>query len=241
MLWVNNCVLSRNQRVKLGVTLRIAVVFLKYTASMLSHSHEQVPLDHLASIIHWADAEIVWSEGWLSPAVAKDLYETFTKTIIWKQEPIMMFGKRVEQPRLVAWYGDPGARYKYSGLTVEPQVWTKELLQLKTQVEAASACVFNSVLLNWYRDGRDSMGWHSDDERELGPHPTIASVSLGTERRFLLRRKNDHACKHEFLLKNGSLIIMRGATQHFWQHQVPKSLGVSHGRINLTFRAIKHP
>ena len=152
----------------------------------------------------------------------------------------MMFGKWVDQPRLVAWYGDPGARYKYSGLIVEPQSWTNELLTLKAQVEAASECAFNSVLLNWYRDGRDSMGWHSDDERELGLHPTIASVSLGTERRFLLRRKDDHTCKHEFLLKNGSLIVMRGATQHFWQHQVPKSLRVSQGRINLTFRAIKH-
>lgn len=158
------------------------------------------------------------------------------KNIPWKRDIIKMFGKEVQIPRLSAWHGDPEARYSYSGLELPPNPWNEGLLTIKTAIEKVAETCFNSVLLNWYRDGNDHMSWHSDDEPELGHNPIIASVNLGASRRFLLRRKKDHQQKVELALGHGSLLIMRGACQHHWQHAVPKQKKVKSDRVNLTFR-----
>ena len=159
--------------------------------------------------------------------------------IKWQHDTINMFGKRMYLPRYTAWYGDGGKSYTYSGITMQPEAWNKGLLYIKEQVEKIAAQSFNSVLLNWYRDGNDKMGWHADDEPELGQNPVIASVNFGATRRFLLRRNADHKEKLEFSLKHGSLLIMKGTMQHHWQHTVPKEAKVKEDRINLTFRQIK--
>lgn len=159
----------------------------------------------------------------------------------WRQESITLFGKRYRQPRLSAWYGDMGKTYCYSGLLLHPLPWTETLISLKTQVEARVGAPFNSVLVNYYRDGQDSMGWHSDDEPELGSHPVIASLSLGASRRFCLRhRSRSELAKVELWLSHGSLLVMAGATQHYWQHAVPKTMKAIGPRINLTFRWVHH-
>ena len=151
-----------------------------------------------------------------------------------------MFGKEVNLPRLTAWYGDKGKSYKYSGIEMNPNTWTPTLLIIKEKVETVAGFNFNSVLVNLYRNGQDYVSWHSDDESELGNNPTIASVSFGATRRFILRHKSNRDLgKVEVALTHGSLILMQGTTQHFWQHQVPKTAKKISPRINLTFRVIK--
>ncbi|TFF34645.1 alpha-ketoglutarate-dependent dioxygenase AlkB family protein [Mucilaginibacter psychrotolerans] len=158
--------------------------------------------------------------------------------IEWNQETIQMYGKLLNQPRLTAWYGDNGKTYAYSGKKYAPQPWTDELLFIKSRVDYAAGVTFNSVLLNLYRNGNDSMAWHADDEPELGVNPIIASVSFGQARRFHVRHKIDKKEKHSVELENGSLLIMKGDLQHQWEHQVPKSTKALKERINLTFRVI---
>ena len=172
-------------------------------------------------------------------AESKSLFEKLTENITWRQESIIIFGRKVLTPRLTAWYGDAGAVYKYSGVSFDPLPWTEELLYIKSKAEALAGTTFNSVLLNLYRDGSDSMGWHSDDEPELGRDPIIASVNLGEARRFDLRLKTDHHQKLQILLEDGSVLVMKGDLQHHWQHQIAKSAKVKEPRINLTFRTIK--
>jgi alkylated DNA repair dioxygenase AlkB len=140
-------------------------------------------------------------------------------------------------PRLSAWYGDAGAVYTYSGLRLEPLPWTPVLLEIKQATERLSGTRFNSVLLNLYRDGQDSMGWHSDDEPELGPEPVIASVSLGALRRFVFQHKK-RRWRIALDLEPGSVLLMAGATQHHWRHALPKTRRPVAPRINLTFRTI---
>jgi len=142
------------------------------------------------------------------------------------------------QPRKIAFQGDPGVSYAYSGDAYNAEPWHKDLVALRTDIERQADCPFNCVLLNLYRDGRDSMGWHSDDEAELGSCPTIASVSLGAVRRFVLRCRDDKRKRIEIEPVHGSLIIMRGDLQHYWQHAVPKTARDVKPRINLTFREI---
>jgi alkylated DNA repair dioxygenase AlkB len=157
----------------------------------------------------------------------------------WEQHLIRIRGREVASPRLSAWYGDPGAHYRYSGLSLEPRPWLPPILELKTKVEGACDAPFNSVLLNLYRDGADSMGWHSDDEPELGERPVIASLSLGATRRFRLRHRRRKDLEPVAIdLESGSLLIMQGDTQRFWKHQVPKTKRTVEPRINLTFRSI---
>ena len=170
---------------------------------------------------------------------SKALFEKLTENITWRQESIIIFGRKVLTPRLTAWYGDAGAVYKYSGVSFDPLPWTEELLIIRSKAEALAGTTFNSVLLNLYRNGSDSMGWHSDDEPELGRDPIIASVNLGEARRFDLRLKTDHQQKLQLLLEDGSVLVMKGDLQHYWQHQVAKSAKVKGPRINLTFRTIK--
>lgn len=169
---------------------------------------------------------------------AAALLTHLTEAVAWEQRSISLFGKTHPQPRLTAWYGDPEARYAYSGLAWEPKPWLPALADLRQRVEAAAGCRFNSVLLNLYRDGRDSMGWHSDDEPELGPAPTIASLSLGAERRFRLRPRAGMMAAKPFGvdLPHGSLLLMHPPTQAEWQHALPKTARPVGPRLNLTFR-----
>lgn len=167
-----------------------------------------------------------------------DFYvEILQTSILWSQESMRMFGKMVLFPRLTAWYGDPGKRYSYSGLTFEPHFWTQELLAIKQKIEPICQTTFNSVLLNLYRDGKDSMAWHADDEKELGLNPIIASVNFGATRTFQMRHVQTRE-KISLELSHGSLLIMQGEMQHYWQHQVPKTAKKVGERINLTFRVI---
>nr|WP_262905429.1 alpha-ketoglutarate-dependent dioxygenase AlkB [Hymenobacter nitidus] len=174
-------------------------------------------------------------------AAADALFAELEQTIAWRHESIKLFGKLVPQPRLTAWHGDPSARYSYSGLSWEPQPWTPALQALRTLVEEATQTGFNSVLLNLYRAGHDSMGWHADNEPELGPEPVIASVSLGATRRFRLKPRDPLATPHapvSLELASGSLLLMRGPTQQHWLHAVPKTTQPVGPRLNLTFRRI---
>ncbi|MGN7723539.1 alpha-ketoglutarate-dependent dioxygenase AlkB family protein [Chitinophaga sp. 22620] len=160
------------------------------------------------------------------------------ETINWKQEPVTLFGKTVMQPRLTAWYGDEGKAYSYSGITMHPQPWTDALLAIKARVEAAAGHEFNSALMNFYRNGQDSMGWHRDNESSLGLNPVIGSVSFGAVREFQFRHYMNRSLKRAVLLTHGSVLIMAGATQHFWQHALPKTAKPLGARINITFRKI---
>lgn len=158
--------------------------------------------------------------------------------INWKQDFIKLYGKTIPLPRLTSWYGDSGKSYSYSGITAQPNDWNEGLLYIKRLVEAAAEVAFNSVLLNWYRDGTDHLSWHSDDEKELGRCPIIASANFGASRDFVVRRKGDEGARISIPLSHGSLLIMRGELQHFWEHSVPKRARVSQSRFNLTFRRI---
>lgn len=158
--------------------------------------------------------------------------------IVWKQDSIRLYGKKIPLPRLTSWYGDPGKAYKYSGILSEPNPWNKGLLYIKEQIEKVANTKFNSVLLNWYRDGEDYLNWHTDDEPELGKNPTIASVNFGETRDFQVRNTKDHNMKFTLPLQHGTLLIMSGEMQHYWEHAVPKRKRVSNSRFNLTFRVI---
>ncbi len=184
--------------------------------------------------------ELLLFEEWLSAEEAGRYQETLSREVPWEQKAIRMMGKQVMQPRLVAWFGDPDAIYTYSGLRNVPLPWIPALLELRARAERDAGSPFNSVLANLYRGGQDSMGFHSDSERELGRDPVIASVSLGAARRFQLRYvgKQKGVAGRDIDLPDGSLLVMRGTTQHFWRHGVPKEKGPVGARINLTFRRI---
>ncbi|NNE69041.1 MAG: alpha-ketoglutarate-dependent dioxygenase AlkB [Rhodothermales bacterium] len=174
----------------------------------------------------------------LQQARADSLLESLLESIPWEQHSVRLFGKSVPCPRLSAWHGDPGARYAYSGTRHDPQPWTPDLLAVRDALTGVGPRPFNSVLLNRYRTGQDSMGWHADDEPELGPDPVIASVSLGARRKMRFRLKADHRQTHELWLDHGSLLIMREDCQRLWQHALPKSRKIAEERINLTYRLI---
>ena len=160
--------------------------------------------------------------------------------IAWQQDKMSMYGKEVNLPRLTAWYGENDKNYSFSGITLKPLYWTGILLQIKKAIETVETTNFNSVLLNLYRNGQDSINWHTDAEKELGKNPIIASVSFGETRKFQLKhRYNKDLDNVNIDLLNGSLLIMKGETQHFWLHQIPKTTKVIGERINLTFRTIK--
>ena len=168
----------------------------------------------------------------------------------WSQREIKLFGRRVMQPRLVAWYGDAGALYSYSGLTLQPLPWHPLLLDLRLRIERHTGQQYNAVLANAYRSGDDSMGWHADNEKELGPRPVIASLSLGAPRRFLLRparhqpglvakvRGGVETGSFGMTLENGSLLLMKAGCQQRYQHSLPRTRRAAGLRINLTYRWI---
>ena len=172
-----------------------------------------------------------------APVENARLFATLHRETDWQQQVIVLYGRSIASPRLSAWHGDSDAVYRYSGLRLEPMPWTPTLLGMRERVEALAMTRFNSVLLNLYRDGQDSMGWHSDDEPELGRNPLIASVSLGATRRFLLQHKK-RRLRLEWSLENGDTLVLGGTTQHCWRHHVPKTCQPLGPRINLTFRWI---
>jgi alkylated DNA repair dioxygenase AlkB len=184
------------------------------------------------------DGEALYFPDFFAKVEADALFGALLEGIAWRHEAIVMFGRQVMQPRLTAWYGDPGAHYTYSGITLTPLPWTAELETIRARLEPAAETTFNSVLLNRYRDQSDGMGWHSDDEPELGRDPVIASLSFGAPRDFQLRHRKDKSLKVSLKLAHGSLLLMRGETQHHWAHALPKRTAPLGPRINLTFRAI---
>jgi len=179
------------------------------------------------------DGWLLYVPAFLTAGKADALFARLRETVPWEQSgrPGRPF------PRLTAWYANAGLTYSYSGVTHHAVPWTPELLAMKARAEAAAGTTWNSLLLNLYRDGQDSIGFHADDEPELGTDPVIGSISLGSERRFVLKHPASGE-KLEFNLPNGSLLVMGGATQHYWRHGVPKTRKPVGPRINLTFRYI---
>lgn len=183
--------------------------------------------------------DVLYYNNFLLKEEADHLYQKLLRDLNWKQYPIQMFGKTMLQPRLIAWYGDPNTSYTYSQTTLVAEGWNDELKLIQEKLIQHFQFNFNSVLVNLYRDGQDSMGWHSDNEKELGQQPIIVSLSLGTPRTLQFRKKDDHKTKASVLLESGSLLLMQGDTQELWQHQVAKTKKVKTPRINLTFRIIQ--
>ena len=175
-------------------------------------------------------------------APKQEILTRLTVEIPWRQEAITLFGRTHAQPRLICWMGDPGYVYRYSGMVHKPQPWHPLVSNLRARVEELADAHFNGVLLNYYRDGNDSMGFHADDEPELGARPVIASLSFGAGRLLKLRHRQDCALPTQKLsLQDGSLLVMRGNSQRDWKHAIPKMRRIMEPRINLTFRQIRFP
>jgi alkylated DNA repair dioxygenase AlkB len=185
------------------------------------------------------DAEVLYLRHLEFAEPDAEVLRRLIAEIAWRSETVVTWGRRVPQPRLTAWHGDAGMRYAYSGLAFDPLPWTPLLADIKTRVEQAVGSTFNSVLLNYYRDHHDSIGFHSDDEPELGERPAIASLSLGEERTFILKHKRSKSANSVHLrLASGSLLLMKGDTQHHWRHGILKETRPCGPRVNLTFRKI---
>lgn len=198
---------------------------------------DDLPLQSV-ELIELSDGEILWVRHFYAPEKCNDLLEKLTREIPWRQDNITIAGKSIPIPRLQAWFGDEGMNYSYSGLKLEPVPWSPELAAIKQDIESYCDTHFNSLLANLYRDNQDSVSWHSDDEKELGVNPTIASFSLGGCREFQLKHRAHQDKKLSIDLGNGDLLIMKGALQHNWLHCVPKKRQHCEPRINLTFRQI---
>jgi alkylated DNA repair dioxygenase AlkB len=190
-------------------------------------------------VLNLADAAIIYYPNFFDKKVADDIFLQLKTAIPWRQDDITVFGKTHRQPRLTALFGNEGKPYSYSNIKMQPHPWTPLLQKIKSYVEQVADANFTTVLLNLYRDGKDSNGWHADNEKELGNNPIIASVSFGTARTFQLKHNTISGLKQSILLEHGSLLLMKGTTQHFWKHQIPKTLKPIGSRINLTFRVIE--
>ena len=186
------------------------------------------------------NSEIYYYSTFFDKVQSNSFLDEFINEIEWRQNSIVLFGKKHFLPRLEAWYGDRGVNYTYSGIKHSSTVWAPSLMFIRNRVEKELNFKFNSVLMNYYRTGLDSNGWHSDDEKELGKNPVIASISFGSLRKFKLRHKTMIGVKTklDLELEHGSLLIMSGETQHFWKHCMPKTKAMIKPRINLTFRLV---
>lgn len=183
-------------------------------------------------------AEIKIARTFFDPQTALAILSDLKSSIPWRQDRIRVYGKMHDLPRLQQWFGDPGTVYVWSGLEMVPQPWPPALMQIKAKIELATSSTYNSLLANFYRDGNDTVGWHSDDEPSFGSRPTIASLSLGASRDFVLRHKHDEKMEQiKIRLTNGSLLVMAGETQANWQHALPRRLNIKEPRINLTLRS----
>jgi alkylated DNA repair dioxygenase AlkB len=184
------------------------------------------------------DADLIYYPNFYDFAEANAIFDHLLSDIPWQQDDIRVYGKIYAQPRLTALFGNDGKPYSYSNITMQPHEWNLSLKKMKLLIESVADESFTTVLLNLYRDGKDSNGWHADNEKELGRNPVIASLSFGAERYFHLQHNTDKNLKLKILLEHGSLLLMKGTTQHFWKHQIPKTAKPIGNRINLTFRKI---
>lgn len=194
--------------------------------------------DSVGEVLSMPNAKVTFYRNFFDLRKSDEIFQILLNEINWRQDKIKLYGKEIDLPRKTAWYGDRGKFYTFSGIHFKPEPWTPTLLEVKERIEEVSEVQFNSVLLNLYRHGNDSNSWHSDAEPELGENPVIGSVSFGGARRFMFRHRKEQALKAEVELTNGSFLLMAGETQHFWQHQVPKTSKKVEPRINLTFRVI---
>lgn len=183
------------------------------------------------------DGTVIYYGKVLNHAASINYFEALMHKIEWKNDEAVIFGKHMITKRKVAWYGDTNFAYAYSNITKQALPWTNELLELKQLAEKITETTYNSCLLNLYHNGDESMAWHSDDEKTLGKHMSIASFSFGAERKFFFKHKINHQ-KVSLILENGSLLEMKDATQENWWHRLPKTKLVNKPRINLTFRTI---
>lgn len=183
------------------------------------------------------NGEVYYYGALFNSVVASEYFEKLLSSIDWKYDKAVMYGKQIVTKRQVAWYADKTYNYTYSGVTRKALIWTNTLLELKKSVEQKTGASYNSCLLNLYHDGNEGMSWHNDDETALKKEGSIASLSLGAQRKFMFKHNKTHE-KVEFLLLNGDLIEMKGQTQSYWKHCVPKTTKVKWSRINLTFRQI---
>ncbi len=190
-------------------------------------------------VLDLSDAEIVYYPNFFDQTDANAIFEKLKTSTNWQQDEITVFGKKHLQPRLTALFGNNGKSYSYSNIKMNPTPWTVLLEKIKLKIQSVVQTNFSTVLLNLYRSGQDSNGWHADDEKELGQNPVIASVSFGAPRFFYLKHKTNKSLKQKILLEHGSLLVMSGTTQHFWKHQIPKTTKQLDQRINLTFRLIR--
>ena len=196
-------------------------------------------LDKNSSLIKADNLYVEYIENFFDFDQSQLYMKHLTNDIKWKREKIRMWGREIVTKKRIAWYADEGKSYTYSGSTFHPDQWNELLLEIKKHVEQYIKFQFNSVLLNEYPNGKVGMGWHSDDERELGIDPIIASLSFGANRDFIFKHKTDKSFENiKIHLKSGSLLLMLGSTQHHWKHSLPKRLKVREPRINLTFRKI---
>ncbi len=209
-------------------------MILKQT-SLFSDGYMKMPLFS-------KDGFVDYYPDFLNDKEAGTLFEQLKQQLPWQQRSIRLFGRQVMQPRLIYFAGDTNKGkiiYSYSGDSLSAHQWSVEIQQLAERISTLAKVPFNAVLINYYRDGNDSMGWHADDEPQLGHHPQIASLTLGAQRPFKLRHQQGET--HSLILQSGSLLIMGGSLQHFWKHSLPKTRKINQGRINLTFRKIYQP
>ena len=197
-----------------------------------------MPVFESAEMHHCSCRDISYEQGFLPDSGTRKYLHILLEGIEWRHDRVRIFGRSHPIPRLHQWYADPGLNYSWSGIAMQPLEWIRPLEELRQLVSEHTGAGFNSVLCNLYRDGNDSMGWHADDEPELGEQPVIASLSLGAARDFQLRQKGSSRIGQSFELGNGSLLVMRGNSQRDWQHALPKRKRVTDPRINLTFRKI---
>jgi alkylated DNA repair dioxygenase AlkB len=186
------------------------------------------------------DGEVLYYRAVMSAEKANQYMKLLLENVAWRNDEVIIFGKRIVTKRKVAWYGDAGLDYTYSGITRQPLAWTEALLQLKHLAEERTGATYNSCLLNLYHDGNEGMSWHSDDEKTLTHQAAIASMSFGAERKFSFKHKKQPLTA-SVLLEHGSLLVMQGATQTHWLHSLPKTVKVNKPRINLTFRRMVQP
>ncbi len=185
------------------------------------------------------DSDIRYFPDFITSGKADHYFSVLKNETPWQQDEIKVFGKVYPQPRLTALYGNNAKPYSYSNISMHPHDFTEALLEIKKKIETTTDVIFTTCLLNLYRHGKDSNGWHADNERELGKNPTIASVTLGQARYFHLKHRQNKSLKQIILLEHGSLLLMQGPTQHHWLHQIPKTAKTIGERINLTFRVIE--
>ncbi len=190
------------------------------------------------TILNLPNAELVYAPNLFSQAEADHYFKLLKTQTNWREDDIKIFGKIYKQPRLTALYGNDNSPYSYSNITMYPEPFSETILEIKSKVEQHFNCTFNTVLLNLYRNGNDSNGWHADNEKELGKNPVIASVTLGEERPFHFKHRTIKTERHKIILKHGSVLLMKGEMQHYWLHQIAKTKKKINQRINLTFRTI---